>query len=40
MLTKEKIIKNLEKMWIKAAKKNESPIAAIIVYNNKIIAKI
>ena len=39
MLTNEIIIKKLEKMWIKAAKKNESPVAAIIVYNNKIIAK-
>ncbi len=35
----EKIIHELNKLINKAIKNNESPVAAIIVHNNKIIAK-
>lgn len=35
----EKIIKELNKLIKKAANKDESPVAAIIVQNNKIIAR-
>jgi len=39
MLTNEKILIELEKMLKTALKKNDSPVAALIVYNNKIISK-
>jgi tRNA(Arg) A34 adenosine deaminase TadA len=39
IMNQEIIIKELNKLLDRAIKHNEVPVAALIVYNNKIIAK-